>query len=118
MAWNQSKTSSPVQLDQTVRIYVYNTANDLKGALPGTQSWIAGQSAPDLGVILLSIPIGPEDQLELERQLPHELMHVLLYRLLGEKTANLPAWLVEGLASISEIYPNPEYAAALDEQRQ
>ncbi len=104
----------PAQLDQTVRIYVYNTANDLKGALPGIQPWIAGQSAPDLGVILLSIPVGPEEKLELERQLPHELMHVMVYRLVGGKTANLPAWLVEGLASIAEIYPNPEYASALE----
>jgi len=103
----------PVSLEQSVRIYIYNTSNDLKGALPGSQPWIAGQSAPDLGVILLSIPVGPEDQLELERQLPHELMHVILYQLIGEKTANLPAWLVEGLASTAEIYPNPEYASAL-----
>jgi hypothetical protein len=103
----------PVPSNQAVRIYIYNTANDLKGALPQSQPWIAGQSAPDLGVILLSIPIGPEDELELQRQLPHELMHVMLYRLVGEQTENLPAWLVEGLASIAEIYPNPDYANVL-----
>nr|HMN62415.1 peptidase MA family metallohydrolase [Anaerolinea sp.] len=104
----------PVSLEQSVRVYIYNTANDFKGALPGSQPWIAGQSAPDLGVILLTIPVGPEEQLQLERQLPHELMHVVLYQLAGEKTANLPAWLVEGLASTAEIYPNPDYASTLN----
>jgi hypothetical protein len=104
----------PVQLDESVRIYVYSTSADLKGALPNSQSWIAGQSAPDLGVVLVSIPAGPEEPLELERQVPHELMHVMLYRQAGEQTANLPAWLLEGLASAAEIYPNPEYTSTLE----
>ncbi len=103
----------PVQVEQAVRIYIYNNPNDLKDANAGTQPWVTGQAAPDLGVILLSIPEAPEDRLELERQLPHELMHILIYQFVGEKVGNLPVWLVEGLASNAELIPNPEYELVL-----
>ena len=43
----------------------------------------------------------------------HELTHVLLYRDLGEKYKLQPAWLLEGLASMAERDPNPEYQRAL-----
>jgi hypothetical protein len=105
----------PVQLKPVVRVYIYNNSNDMKGALSGSQPWIAGQTTPDLGVILLAIPTGPEETLELERQIPHELMHILLYQFVGEQYANLPVWLVEGLASVAEIYPNAEYTLVLNQ---
>lgn len=50
----------------------------------------------------------------MERQIPHELMHILLYKTLGTDYNNLPAWLNEGLASIAELYPNPDYMTLLD----
>ncbi len=105
----------PVQQKQTIRIYVYNNAADLKAALSLKQSWVAGQSSPDLGVILLPIPDGDEARLELERKLPHELMHVMLFQLIGSKYINLPVWLVEGLASMAELYPNAEYTSVLNQ---
>jgi hypothetical protein len=103
----------PLKPNQTIRVYVYNSPADMRAALSVNQPWVAGQSSPDLGVIVLSIPDGPEERLELERQLPHELMHVLLYQLIGDQYINLPAWLVEGLASVAELYPNPEYTRVL-----
>ena len=44
----------------------------------------------------------------MERQIPHELMHILLYEKLGPAYVNLPSWLNEGLASVAELYPNPD----------
>jgi hypothetical protein len=41
-------------------------------------------------------------------------MHVLLYRHMGSSYANLPAWFSEGLASITELYPNPDYDKLLN----
>ncbi|GAP06743.1 peptidase MA superfamily [Anaerolinea thermolimosa] len=103
----------PLQIKQKIRIYIYNSPADMKATRTGSQPWVTGQAAPDLGVIVLTIPQGPEERLELERQLPHELMHILIYQLMGEKTSNLPAWLVEGLASNTEPYANPEYERVL-----
>lgn len=110
----QSSTNLlPLQIKQKIRIYIYNSPIDMKATRTGNQPWVTGQAAPDLNVIILTIPKGPEERLELERQLPHELMHILIYQLMGEKTSNLPAWLVEGLASNAEPYANPEYERVL-----
>ena len=49
----------------------------------------------------------------MQQQIPHELAHVLLYRYLGENYNRLPTWLLEGIASLAELYPNPDYQLAL-----
>ena len=49
----------------------------------------------------------------MEQRIPHELMHVLLYRHIGAGYASLPAWLREGLAVMVEINPTSEYDRVL-----
>ena len=68
---------------------------------------MAGHAAPDLGVVLISIPAGPDEGLEMQRQIPHELMHLAQYEVIGENFTNQPYWLIEGMASEAELYPNP-----------
>ncbi|MCX7975838.1 MAG: peptidase MA family metallohydrolase [Bellilinea sp.] len=98
----------------TISIYIYPSAKDLQSVLNlNPNSWVAGHASPDLGVILLSIPPGPDQRAEMERQIPHELMHILQYQLAGEAYTRLPIWLKEGLASMAELYPNPEYQRVL-----
>lgn len=98
-----------------LKIFVYTNPTDLKSALPGlAENWAVGHASPDLQVILLSIPTGPDQSLELERQLPHEMMHVLEYEIVGNQYANTPVWLTEGIASIAELYPNADYARVLE----
>ncbi len=100
-------------------IYVYSQAGDLQSALQlGGQPWTAGYANPDLGVVMVSIPTGPEQSLELERQIPHEISHVLLYQATGAGYTKIPIWLTEGLASVAELYPNPDYQRALDNARE
>lgn len=105
----------PLPPPQMVDVYVYRNTQDMQASLRlSGQNWIAGHADPDLGVIMVSLPPGPEQQLEMERQIPHELMHVMLYQSTGSSYNNLPAWFIEGLASISELYPNPDYLALLE----
>jgi len=105
----------PVLPLKIVDIYIYDNAQRLQETLRlSGQDWVAGHAALDLGMILVSLPPGPEQHLEMERQIPHELMHVLLYQFTDRGYKNLPAWLVEGLASINELYPNPDYQILLD----
>ncbi len=95
-------------------IYIYPSALDLQSALNLTpNSWIAGHASPDIGVILVSIPTGPDQRAEMERQIPHELMHIAQYQAAGNGYNRLPAWLTEGMASNAELYPNPEYQRVL-----
>jgi hypothetical protein len=101
---------------QAINIYVYASAQEMRSTLmlAGTD-WVAGHADPVLGLIRISIPPGPEQRTEMERQIPHELMHILLYQTLDPGYNKLPAWLNEGLASATEIYPNPYYHTILSQ---
>lgn len=95
-------------------IYVYAAVEDLQSALYlGGEPWIAGHASPELGVVMVSIPPGASQRINMERQIPHELAHVRLYRQVGPGYERLPVWLREGIASIMELYPNPDYARTL-----
>jgi len=100
-------------------IYIYPHAKDLQAGLEiGGEAWVAGHASPDLGVVLVSIPIGPEQELDMEQQIPHEMAHVMLYQKTSDKYTSIPAWLSEGFASLAELYRNADYSRALDVARQ
>jgi hypothetical protein len=103
----------PAAPDSLIRIYIYTDPKDLQESWQGLSAWSAGHAAPDLGMAFVSIPSGPEQQLELDRQIPHEIVHILQYRALGDSALKMPAWLLEGSASVAETYRNPEYTRAL-----
>ncbi|MBI5963272.1 MAG: hypothetical protein HY863_07345 [Chloroflexi bacterium] len=105
----------PVSLSDPVEIYIYSNVTDLKNTLQfGGEDWTGGHTNPKLGVVLVAIAPGENQSIEMETKIPHELTHVMLYRSLGEKYTLQPAWLIEGIASAMELYPNPDYANALD----
>jgi hypothetical protein len=102
---------------EDISIYAYSNVVDMQETLMfsgGSSFWIAGHAAADLGVIVVSLPPGPEQTLEIKRQIPHELVHILLYRKMGAGYPNLPRWFNEGLASTAELFPNPDYQLLLD----
>jgi hypothetical protein len=104
-----------VSLNQPVDVYVYANISDLQSALTiGGKTWVAGHADPSVSAIMVSVSPGETQTIELQRQVPHELAHVMLYRSVGSVGyGRLPAWLNEGLASSAELYPNPDYARAL-----
>ena len=105
----------PVTQQSRIDIYAYDSAAQLRAALQTLDvNWVGAHTDADLAVMLVSLPPGPEQRLEMERQIPHELTHLLLYQWLGPGYGNLPTWLDEGLASIAELYPNPDYLVLLD----
>ncbi|MBC8504956.1 MAG: hypothetical protein ISR58_03935 [Anaerolineales bacterium] len=100
-----------------VTFYVYASTQDLQSTLQMSgqaAAWIAGHANPAAGVVLVSIPPGPAQSIEIKRQVPHELTHVMLYLKLGEDYDKLPNWLHEGLASTTEVFPNPDYPLLLE----
>lgn len=103
-----------IQPPEQLRIYAYTKSSDLQEALQLTsQPWVAGHATPELAMIMISIPSGPEKTLELRRQIPHEIMHILQYQVMGKSFTQQPVWLVEGMASLTELSDNPEYRAVL-----
>ncbi|MEW6717249.1 MAG: peptidase MA family metallohydrolase [Chloroflexota bacterium] len=106
----------PVETPVSLDIYVYSTAQDLQTALGGSRKGlISGHADPDLGVVLIASSPDIGQTLELQRNVFHELAHVLLYNYLdGEGYGRLPLWLNEGLASVVEPQPNPDYIYLLE----
>jgi len=102
---------------EALRYYVYATSQELQSALQlsgEAGSQIAGHADPALNKVMVSLAPGPAETLEIKRQVPHELLHVLLYQKLGNGYARLPRWLNEGLASTAELFPNPDYPLLLE----
>ena len=64
--------------------------------------------------VVLALPPGPEQALWMQQRLPHEIMHVALFQATDLGYENLPIWLSEGLASLVELYSNPDYRFMLD----
>ena len=55
-------------------------------------------------VVFLSIAPGSRHKVLMQKQIPHELAHVLLYRYVGENYNRLPLWLLEGSSSIADNF--------------
>ncbi len=95
-------------------VYVYASLVDLQKAFEmGGITWAGGHASPDLRVALVAIAPGPEQGLEMDRKIPHELAHILTYDLARERYPKLPVWLREGIASRSELSVNPDYGRAV-----
>ena len=101
-----------LELLSPIDIYIYAKGSDLQSALElGGRAWMAGHANPERNLAMITI--APGQEYEFERQVPHELTHVLLYQALGAGYYNLPVWLREGAALNAELYPDPDYEAAL-----
>ena len=101
--------------NQLISIFIYNSENELQSTLASIgQSWVGGHADPTLGSVVVSLPPGVNQSLEIQRLIPHEITHITLYRFMGTEYEYLPAWFKEGLASMMEVYSLPEYALTLE----
>ena len=105
----------PVEGNHFIDIYIYETSGELRQVLQNANpNWVGAHADPDLNVVLISVSEGLDQRLQMEQQIPHELMHLYLYHYHPTAYANLPVWLQEGLATSVEFYPNPEYYSLLE----
>jgi hypothetical protein len=100
-------------------IFIYNSERNLEAAMVLTgRNWVGGQARPELGAVLIAVPPDQGYTSRMQRYLPHELTHLLVYQLVTpEGYRYVPEWLDEGLATANERLPTPEYALALEEAR-
>lgn len=104
----------PPDLDPIV-IFIYSSEDDLQSTLAFIgQHWIGGYADPARASIVVALPPALDQPLEIQRLIPHEIAHILLYRFMGAEFEYLPAWLNEGIASQMELYSLPEYDLVLD----
>lgn len=96
-------------------LYVYPSSADLRAALRLTgRDWVGAHAHPELGVLLVTAVNNRTAATDLRQSIPHEMVHYDLYRVLGVNYENLPAWFNEGLASLIESNPNPNYDLVLE----
>ena len=99
-----------------IRVFIYPSEEDLRSALNlAGYDWAGGQARPELGVILAGIPDNPAAPGEMERLIPHELAHLLVFEATGQRLGQVPPWLDEGLATLSELRPDPSRQALVEQ---
>jgi hypothetical protein len=98
--------------EKPIKIYVYESTSDLRGAMVYSQEWTGGVAFTDFGIIAISIS---PSQLEWgERALVHELTHLVVHQATFSPYGQLPLWLDEGLATYSEGELDPDLRSSLD----
>ncbi len=95
-------------------IYIYAAAADAQAALQRVgRSWANGHADPELGVIVVVVPDDLRTAVTLQREIPHEMTHVLIYKATGDQFPTVPLWLNEGLAVMNQGERDSTYPALL-----
>jgi hypothetical protein len=88
------------ELVAPIRVFVYESAQDVQGAVLFAQAWTGGLAYVNHNIILIAV--NPDD---FGQQLPgvvHELAHLLVREVTFNCFGDMPTWLNEGLAVYSE----------------
>jgi len=86
--------------ENSLKIYVYASSNDLQGAMIFPMEWTGGAAFTEFGIIAIGISPGQIDWGK--RALVHELTHLIVHQASFSPYGELPAWLDEGLAMNNE----------------
>jgi hypothetical protein len=98
--------------ERPMKIYIYESTGDLRGAMVFSQEWTGGVAFTDFGIIAISIP---PSQLEWGKgALVHELTHLVVRQATFSPYGQLPLWLDEGLATHSEGELDPDLRTSLN----
>jgi len=98
--------------EKPIKIYVYQSTSDLRGAMVFSQEWTGGVAFIDFGIIAISIS---PSQLEWGKgALLHELTHLVVHQATFSPYGQLPLWLDEGLATNSEGELDSDLQASLN----
>ncbi len=114
----QAELHTPVP--DPLDIFIYDSEHNLEAAMVLTgRDWVGGQARPELGVVVVAVPPEQGYSSRMKRYLPHEITHLMIHELVTlEGYRHVPNWLNEGLATVNEQLPTPEYALALEEARE
>jgi hypothetical protein len=105
-----------VEPPSPIDLYIYPTLDELRNAVElAGRPWLGGQARPELGVVMVAIPTGDTATIEMRRDIPHELTHLMVFVAARPGFDTVPAWLDEGLATLNEAEPDSNQAVALQD---
>jgi hypothetical protein len=99
--------------EKLIKIYIYGSANDLRGAMIYPQEWTGGAAFTEFDTIVIGIS---SDNFHWGTEaLVHELTHLVVYQAVFSPYGKLPTWLDEGLAMYNEGALSASFQSRLDE---
>jgi hypothetical protein len=99
--------------ERPIKIYIYASDSDLKGAMISSNEWSGGVAFTDFGIIAISI--SPSELDWGKKALVHELTHLVVRQATFSPYGQLPLWLDEGLATYNEGELDPVLRSYLEE---
>jgi hypothetical protein len=99
--------------ERPIKIYIYASDSDLKGAMISSNEWSGGVAFTDFGIIAISISLSELDWGK--KALVHELTHLVVRQATFSPYGQLPLWLDEGLATYNEGELDPVLRSYLEE---
>ena len=99
--------------ERPIKIYIYASDSDLKGAMISSNEWSGGVAFTDFGIIAISI--SPSELDWGKGALVHELTHLIVRQATFSPYGQLPLWLDEGLATYNEGELDPVLRSRLEE---
>lgn len=105
------ETDTGAHLRESIELYIYSSAADLRGSMVFPQEWTGGVAFTRYGRI--AIGIGPANLTWGKKALAHELTHLVVHQMTFNPYGELPTWLEEGLAMRSEGPLGADFAGYL-----
>ena len=99
------------ELEEPIKIYIYDGAEDLLGAMIFPQEWTGGVAYTRHSTI--AIGIEPNEIDWGKRAMAHELTHLVVHQMVFNPYSDLPTWLDEGIAMYNEGPLEPAFNALL-----
>jgi len=99
--------------EMPIKIYIYASTSDLRGAMIFPQEWTGGVAFTAFGIIAIGIPSSNIDWGK--KALVHELTHLVVHQATFSPYGQLPLWLDEGLAMYNEGELDPVFRSYLQE---
>jgi hypothetical protein len=99
--------------ERPIKIYIYASDSDLKGAMISSQEWTGGVAFIDFGIIAISI--SPSELDWGKKAVVHELTHLVVHQATFSPYGQLPLWLDEGLAMYNEGELDLDFRSCLEE---
>jgi len=100
------------ELETPVKLYIYASSDDLRGAMINPTGWEGGVAFTRQGII--AIGISSSNMSWGKRTIAHELTHLVIHQVTLNPYNDLPLWLDDGLAMYNEGELSSAFADSLE----